>query len=414
MGMKLHRNRRVFRGRRLLPRILASVAGATAIIAIGFFGAKHFAEHPTKSEPSESPSSEPNSVSAPADAPQSTTSTSSNNDTPTLSLDTVKAFYLPYSALSDAQTLSNTLTAAADAGFNSVVFELKDSAGNLYFHSRTTRAEQVNSFTADAMTMDEVSALFTAIREAGLLPIPRLFAFMDNAAAKALPAARVAHQSDSTWVWYDANPAKGGKAWLNPYSDEAHMYIIELAKELQEAGAAAIMLDGVQFPTQTSSASFGNSANTSMGRDEILTAFIKKAQTLLGEDCPVMLSCTAESALGSNTLVYGNNPLTFAAAFAAPTLLTGEMKATVTVGTDTLQNTPDTLQNTVQALVNQMSLRIKVMGADSQPTLAPWIQAYDYTPAQIKSAVSGCLAGGTDSFILYNPTGKYDFAALMP
>jgi hypothetical protein len=213
-------------------------------------------------------------------------------------------------------------------------------------------------------------------------------------------------------VWYDANPANGGRAWLNPYADEAHLYIIDLAKELRDAGAAAILLDGVQFPAQTSSASFGNSANTNMGRDEILTAFITKARTLLGDDCPVMLSCTADSALGTNTLVYGNNPLTFAPTAAAPALLTGEMMSTVTVGTETVQNTPDNLGATVQALVNQMALRIKVMAADKQPSLTPWLQAYDYTPAQIKSAMEGCVAGGADSFILYNPSGSYDFAAL--
>ena len=139
---------------------------------------------------------------------------------------------------------------------------------------------------------------------------------------------------------------------------------------------------------------------------------MNKATALLGADCPVLLSCTADSALGSNTLVYGNNPLTFAPSIAAPLLLTGDMKATVTVGNETLQNTPDTLGATVQAMVNQMSLRIKVMSADKQPKLAPWLQAYDYTAAQIKAAIDGCIAGGADSFILYNPNGQYDFAAL--
>ena len=410
MGMKLHRNRRVFRARRLVPRIIASVLGAAAIVALGFFGAKYFSEHPMQSAPSESTDSVQSDTSTPVGDP--TTSTTNDPVQVTPSLDTVRAFYLPFSVLKNASTLNTTLAAAADAGFNSVVFELKDSGGNLLFRSETARAVQVGSFTGDALTMNEVKTLFSAIREAGLLPIPRLYAFMDNAAAKALPDARISHQSDGTWVWYDANPAKGGKAWLNPYADEAHTYIIELAKELRDAGAAAIMLDGVQFPSQTSSASFGNSANTSMQRDEILTTFVNKATALLGADCPVLLSCTADSALGSNTLVYGNNPLTFAPSIAAPLLLTGDMKATVTVGNETLQNTPDTLGATVQAMVNQMSLRIKVMSADKQPKLAPWLQAYDYTAAQIKAAIDGCIAGGADSFILYNPNGQYDFAAL--
>ncbi len=411
MGMKLHRNRRVFRSRNLLPRILAWIVGAAAVIALGFFGAKYFTEHPVDSAPDSTPS-ESVTNSLPADTSPESDDAPSVEPAPSVTADNVRAFYLPYSALGNADALNATLTAAAQTGFNSVVFDLKDENGTLYFRSDTARAQQVNSFAADALSADEVTALFSAIRKAGLQPIPRLYAFKDNAAARVLTGARIAHQSDPSWVWYDAAPANGGKAWLNPYADEAQLYVIDLAKELRDAGAAAILLDGVQFPAQVSSASFGTSANVNLGRDEILTAFIAKARTLLGDACPVMLSCTADSALGTNTLVYGANPLTFAPTAAAPALLTGEMKSTLTVGTETVQNTPDNLKTTVQTLVNQMTLRIKVMAADKQPILTPWLQAYGYTAAQIKSAMDGCIAGGADSFILYDPSGSYDFTAL--
>lgn len=411
MGMKLHRNRRVFRNRSPLPRILLWAVGAVAVIAIGFFGAKYFNEHPVDAAPESAPNESQVSSLPEADGTESN-GTPSTDATPSLSIEQVRAFYLPFKAIKDTEALTATLTKAAEAGFTGVVFDLKDENGTLYFRSEAARAQQVNSFAADALSDGDTKALFAAIRKAGLMPIPRLYAFKDNSAARALAGARIAHQSDPSWVWYDAAPANGGKAWLNPYADEAHLYIIELSTELRDAGAAAILLDGVQFPAQTSSASFGSSANVNMGRDEILTAFITKARTLLGEDCPVMLSCTADSALGSKTTVYGNNPLTFAPTMAAPALLTGEMKSTLTVGNETIQNTPDNLGATVQALVNQMALRIKVMAADKQPTLTPWLQAYDYTPAQIKAAMDGCVAGGADSFILYDPNGNYDFAVL--
>lgn len=413
MGMKIHRGRRVFRARNMLPRILLWVVGAAAVIAVGFFGAKHFTERPIPQQPSESTDSVVSNDTASSDAPESATTTTTNkgDEKPTApSLDTIRGFYLPFSALENSENLTAALTNAKEAGFTAVVFDLKDSDGNLYFQSQTARAQQVNSFAQNAFTLEETTDLFTAIRETGLSPVPRLVAFMDNAAAKALPAARVAHKSDKNWVWYDANPAKGGKAWLNPYADEAQLYIIELAKELKEAGAAAVMLDGVRFPAQTSSADFG-SASTEKQRDEVLTAFVKKTQTLLGDNCPVLLCCTAESALGDNTLVYGNNPLTFSASVAAPMLMTGEMKDAVTVGSETLSNTPDNVKVTVKALTKQLVLRIKVMPKKDQPRLTPWLQAYDYTAQQIKDAVDGCIDGGANGYILYEPNGKYDFAS---
>ncbi len=408
MGMKLHRNRRVFRTRNVFPRVLAWIIGAAAIIALGFFSAKYFTEHPVK------PTN--GGVVSQTEAPSKPTDDSSKPETPDpeenrtpIPTETLRGFYLPLHVAKNNEQLATTLSQATSAGFNGVILDFKDENGALYYQSATTRAVQVNSFTQDALTLEETSALFTAIRAAGLQPIARLYAFKDNLGARALPTARITHKENASWVWYDAKPANGGRAWLNPYADEAQLYILELATELRDAGAGAIMLDGVQFPANTSSANFGNAT---IGRDEILIAFIGKARTLLGDNCPVMLTCTANSALSTDTLVYGGNPLTFSPTVASPLLLTGNMPQRFTVGNEAIANTPDNLQATVNALVSQVAVRIKVMSADKQPTLTPWLQAYDYTPAQIKAAINGCVTGGANSFILYNPAGIYDFTAL--
>lgn len=411
MGMKLHRGggrRSMFRSRR---RSFLAVFGwglaAVAVVALGFFGAMLLQETPPLSAdgPSDIPTTQPTN----------TVQTTDTTHTPVPpAADTthaVQGFYLPFSALRDSVTLQGTLEQAAAAGFNSVVFDLKDADGNLYYRFSSPQAMQVNSFTADALSTDDLRALFSAIRGAGLHPIPRLYVFQDHAGARALAGARISHVSNSGWVWYDGDPQADGKAWLNPYADEAHQYIIDLSRELQQAGAAAIILDGVQFPRQVSSADFGSSSNTALSRHEILTAFVAKLRGQL-DGCPVILSSTCEGALGSNTAVYGNNPLTFAPAMAAPAILPNTLPAAIRVGETTIENTPATLQQTVEALVGQMVLRTKVMAEDKRPSLSPWLQAEGYTAEQIRQEIAGCLAGGAESYILYHPRGSYDFAAL--
>lgn len=411
MGQKLHRGRRMFRKRNPALRTFGWIVLCVAVVAAGFFGARYFSEHPfiEPDLPADLPT-----VSDPVSTPDDSSDTS---DTPARPVepapdtaDTVQAFYLPHSALTDRLALTTTLQQAATAGFNSVVFDLKDAEGQLYYRFACDQAQKVNSFTADAFTADQLTGLFETIRQAGLMPIPRLHAFRDNAGARALQAARIAHESDPGWVWYDDNPNEGGKAWLNPYADEAHRYILDLATELKEAGAAAVILDSVQFPGQLSAASFGTSSNTELGKDEVLALFVGKVRTAL-EDCPVILSCTAQSALGSSTQVYGNNPLTFAPTMAAPQILPGSLPASIKMGDSTMQNNPDNLQPLVEALVKQMILRTKVMEAGKQPMLTPFLQAEGYSAAQITAQINGCLAGGADSYILYDPTGSYDFAA---
>lgn len=393
----------MFQRRNKTLTVLMSVLSAFAVIALGFFGAKLLNERPLATpETSEVPT-----VSAPAPSDVDLPAQTQPESTDT----TVKGLYLPLSALQDETTRLGMLEQAGEAGFNSVLFDLKDEDGTLYYRFTASQARQVNKYADNALSAEDLAGIVAAIRQAGLQPIPRLYAFRDQAAAKALAGARITPKENSGWVWYDNAPANGGRAWLNPYADEAQQYILALARELAQAGAAAIMLDGVQFPAQTQSAHFGNSSNTSMSRNEILAAFVQKVRTAL-PDCPVMLSSTCQAALGLNTTVYGNNPLTFAPTMAAPFILPGQLDATIRVGETTISNTPDTLQQTVQALVEQMLLRTKVMPADTRPVLCPWLQAEGYSATQIQQEIAGCKAGGVSSFILYHSKGQYDFHSL--
>lgn len=410
----MHRyNRSVFRKKRTWPRTIGWIVGCVLVIALGFFGAKMISERPAVEKP-DKPASSANATSG----TPSEDETSSSGNTPAVKPDEaekpshMRAFYLPFSALRETTTLTGQLQQAAQAGFTSVVFDLKDANGQLFYRFSTPEAQKVNSFASNALTAEELKQLLTTIRSAGLHPVPRIYAFRDHAAARVLQGARIAPKGNAGWVWYDNNPKNGGRAWLNPYADEAHSYIIQLAQELKQAGASAILLDGVQFPTQTSGASYGQSSNTSLSQAEILTLFVDKAQKALGDDCPVLLSCTGLGALGVKTQEYGNNPLTFGPAGAAPFILPSSLPKTIRMGETVITNAPDALEQTVQALITQMNLRIKVIPEDKQPGLVPWLQAENYGPEQIQQEIAGCRAAGTDSYILYHPDGRYDFSSL--
>ena len=147
------------------------------------------------------------------------------------------------------------------------------------------------------------------------------------------------------------------------------------------------MLDGVQFPKQTSSANFGTE-NRDLKQDEVLSLFVKRTREALGTDCSLLLTCTADSALGTATQVYGGNPLTFGSTMASPVLSYG---------------------GDIQDAVHKMILRTQVL--EDKPTLAPLLAMDALTAAQVNEAVSALAAGGTDCFILYAANGQYDFAA---
>lgn len=382
MGQKLHRSRRsVFKRRNPIWRVLLTLLPAVAIVAIGFFGTKLLWEAPQDS-------AEPvTGQAATTTTPPPTQTTEAPVTDDAVSLSTLRAFYLPHSALINVATLTDTLQQAKEAGFTAILFDMKDADGTLYFRSGDTRAVQVNSFAANALDISTLRSTLSAIREAGLNPIARLYAFCDNAAARVLADARVYPTGSPSWVWYDNKPDNGGRAWLNPYADAAHLYLIDLAEELRDAGAAAILFDGVQFPTQTSGAYFGEDAATET-RADALTAFVSTAKQLLGSSCPVILAHTADSALGNKTQIYGGNPLTFGAAIAAPQL------SGAATDTD----------------IKQMATRIKVIEDVARPMLAPILPYTDAASAQ--QSIEVCAAQQVTSYILYAADGRYDFAAL--
>ncbi len=393
---RLHRRRSIFKRRNPLWGILKWAIPVLAVVALGFFGAKYFSEHPLEpQDPTSPPSSEPGAPDSSAPSAQTPPASAP------ASMSALKAFYLPADAWlnASADALSDTLTKAAKAGLDSVVLDMKTADGTLLYRSATERANTVGSFDAKALSPEQLKTLFETVRSAGLRPMVRLFAFRDHAAARALADARISYQGQPSWVWYDGDPNNGGRAWLNPYADAAQLYIIDLARELRDWGAAAILLDGVEFPLYTVGADFGTGSNTAMSHAEVLRAFVEHADSLLGADCPVLLACSEKSALGIDTRVYGGNPLTFLADFAAPMLTVGDTEN-------------QTASAALQGRLDPLTARIQVMPADEQPVLSPILQIDGASADTLRDALTACEASGIYSFVLYQTKGSYDFSAL--
>ncbi len=386
MRQKLHRGRRpVFRKRNPVWRILGVTVTVLAIVAGGFFGAKFLTERPQTTPTPDAGNQQPT-----ASTSTTTTPPTQPNQSESTALQQVRGFYLPHSMLS-ADTLSEVslLAEARESGYNAVIFDLKDTNGKLYYKFSNANAKKVGNYAENALTKKQLSALFDLFKEAGLAPIPRLYGFRDNAAAQALPEARIAYKGNASWSWYDGESGASSSRWLSPYDNDAHDYLGDLAEELKKLGAGAVLFDGVQFPNPvlTQQADFGND-NADLKWDEVLALFVSKMKKRLGKECPVILACSGESALGTATQTYGGNPLTFAPTMAAPTL-------------------SDKVLESVEAMV----LRTKVLDEDDKPTLSPMLEIGGVSAQQIKQMIAECIAGGADSYILYNPKGAYNFSA---
>jgi hypothetical protein len=396
------------------------------LVTVGFFSAKYLTEHagppveggepastttttgegasPTGADPTEptSTTTEPSAVS-----PGQPASTADGKG--------IHAFYLPVSALKQTAALDALLDEAAAAGFNAAVFDLKDENGVLHYASQTEDALTAGAAAEDAFRLEELQVLIQHMKDRGVTPIPRLYAFKDRTAPSGLTSARIGIKGEPGWMWLDNSKDAGGKPWLNPYSTDAHRYITGLAQELKTAGFDTLLLDGVQFPNQTSQAYYGAGELTSLSKDAVLAKFVTDLTAAVNGDgsCTVMLSMPGLSAFSDETAPFGGNPLTFGAAGMCPNLSPATLGNTLNFGDEKL-NSPATLPyDAVRLSMKQIDLRLKLLQDARVPFVCPWLQAYDYSTAQIKEELRALTEENSEaSYILYNSGGTYDFAGL--
>ncbi len=422
MAKTFHRRKNLFRKRRANPlKIIITVLCCAGLVTGGYFGARFLMEGglnpPASSGDTSSAASSPGGASSPdvseGSRPDDSSETSSDPQPPEPSDGTVtRAFYLPVSVLRDTAALDETLEQAAAAGFDAVLFDLKDEEGRLYYVSATELAIAGGGITEDALTLDELKAAAQAMQAKGFTPVPRLFAFRDNTASKKLHAAKITVRDQPSWTWYDADPDNGGHSWLNPYAPEAHSYIAGLVGELGDAGFTAVMLDGVQFPEQTKSAYYGTSEWTSMSQGEILKKFVTDLTTAQ-PDMQIMLSAPGLAVFGNDTKAFGANPVTFGAPVISPVLIPSTLGSRLTAEDETVDSPASHPYDAVRLAAGQILQRIRMMPADEQPALLPWIDGSG-SAADAKEQMRALteLMGSDAAFILYHADGRYDFSAL--
>lgn len=315
----------------------------------------------------------------------------------------LRAVWLPLAALRDVPAWDATLSGAASAGFNAVIVDLKDADGRVWYASATAAAAEARSVQETALSAEELKTAGQALKEYGLTLVPRLFAFRDNLAPRHLAAARVSVAGSPQSVWYDNDPAAGGRRWLNPYAAAARGYITGLAKELAGMGFSTIVLDGVQFPAQESSAWYGDASVTATPRNEVLAQFAKEMNAAVGSHW--LYSLTAPAAVGEKTAVYGGNPVAYGVPGIAPWMTLSDLGSRLTVGEAKVSNPASHPYEAASLLFEQMKARLQLLSSDT-PASVPWL-----APGNSADTLRALHEqfGADAPYILYDAAGKYTF-----
>jgi hypothetical protein len=151
-----------------------------------------------------------------------------------------KALYLSMYGVGDKKLRTAALALLETTELNALVIDLKGDRGLVPYRSSVALATQVGA--QRVITISDLPALVTDLRQRGIYTIARIVVFKDSLLALGRPALAVRKPGGS--VFRD----REGLAWTNPYSHDVWTYNINIAVEAAKAGFDEIQFDYVRLP----------------------------------------------------------------------------------------------------------------------------------------------------------------------
>lgn len=198
-----------------------------------------------------------------------------------------------------------------DKEITAVVIDMKTAAGTVTYKSNQVSVQNAGATAENAV---DLGSYIDTIRRAGYDVIVRIYAFEDATAPYKSSDMAIRYESEDGVLWLDDSVDNGGKPWLNPYSDTAQKYVLDIIYDAVDFGADAIILDGLRFPEESAAmgyAYFGVGTDD-ISREEALGMFAKRAYSA---------TVTSETDLliafdGEKAALYGDVPAYGADGFA--------------------------------------------------------------------------------------------------
>lgn len=148
-----------------------------------------------------------------------------------------RSVLLPYHMMFDGKAVDDFLAKLAGTEVNTIIIEAKPASGKLAFVSSSPLAKEASADGNDALL-----ALKTKLHNAGYAVVASVSCFRDNLVPR--NEEEMGCENRDGALWGDAMRY----TWFNPYSEDAHVYLITLISDLYKLGFTEILLTNVSFP----------------------------------------------------------------------------------------------------------------------------------------------------------------------
>ena len=296
---------------------------------------------------------------------------------------TVRALRVSANAAGDPEHFQELLDLADSTAVNALVFDTKTEGGTVLYD---TSVEMAHDIGAVQVTYDPIE-LIQAAKDRGLYTITRIVSFDDAVKAAAFPGQAIAGR------------------WIDPRSQEAWTYNIDLAIEACELGFDEIQLDYIRFPSGQAVAVSGQLDMSQDERVSAVTAYLAEVRRALHP-----LGCSVSADI-------------FAIVVSSPTDQgIGQRPEEVSVQVDALSpmiypshysegwlGFPDPNEHPYDVTADAIDDSLRRM--EPGTVLRPWLQSFWWTPQQIRRSIQAAEDRGV-GWMLWNIVSDYSASSI--
>lgn len=275
------------------------------------------------------------------------------------------------------------LSLADETAVNAFVFDTKQEGGKVVYDTSVTEAHDLDAVDP---WYDPRERLAEA-REHGLYTITRIVVFEDGF--------RVASRPDEKLAW----------VWIDPRSEGARRYNLDLAAEACELGFDEIQFDYVRFPSGQTAKVSGQLALSQEERIAAIESFLAEAKAILEP-----MGCSTSAAIFAIVVSVGNDQ----GLGQRPEELSEQVRALSPMVYPSHYSNgwlgfPDPNDYPYEVTAGAIDDALPRL-ADGT-TLRPWLQAFWWTNSQIKMSIQAAEDRDV-GWILWNVRSNFDAEAL--
>jgi hypothetical protein len=320
-----------------------------------------------------------------------------------------KGLYAQAPTAADPKQLQKVLDLMDAKDLNTLVIDLKDNNGIVYYDSHVPLAREVGA----VKPILDVPALLTTLHARNVYAIARIVVMEDPIAAIKRPDLAIKDARNGK-VWRTTQ----GQPWLNPTNPQVWGYVSDLAKEAADLGFDEVQFDYVRFPSDgvLNATEYGPAFTGGPDqRRAAITSLLKTARTKL-MPTPALLGADI---FGITAWLKGDNGI-------------GQQFEDLAALVDVIcpMDYPShysegfngwNIPNNYPYEVIKQSLMVReqrIPGVAHKTR--PWLQAFtfgpgvDYGTEQVYAQIQACNEMQSSGYLLWNADSDYDPAWLPP